>query len=59
MFLTGAELTRILRDEDDYIQALKAKWLPHVIDEQAERKLRIGKRIELLADLEAAKSKAS
>jgi hypothetical protein len=57
MFLTADELTGILKDEDRYIKVLKERWSTLVLDEDAEHKLRIGKRTELLGDLEARKSK--
>ena len=57
MFLTADELTGILKDEDRYIKVLKDRWSTFVLDEDAEHKLRIGKRTELLGDLEARKRK--
>jgi hypothetical protein len=57
MFLTADELTGILKDEERYINGLKSRWSPFVLDEDSEQKLRIGKRTELLAELEARKLK--
>lgn len=57
MFLTADELTGILKDEERYIRGLKSRWSPFVLDEDSEQKLRIGKRTELLAELEAKKLK--
>lgn len=57
MFLTADELTGILKDEERYISGLKSRWSPFVLDDESEHKLRIGKRTELLAELEAKKLK--
>ncbi len=53
MILTGDELTELLAKEDRYIAAIKKRWGVTEILKDAEECLRIGKRTELLGDLQA------
>ena len=58
MFFDGDELTILLKQEDIYIDSLKQRWDNFTLSPKAERDLRMGKRTELLGDLEASKIKA-
>lgn len=55
MFLEPDELTALLRAEDEYIASLLGKWQQKELPPETEHKLRIGKRIELLGDLQSQK----
>ena len=55
MFLEPNELNALLKEEDTYIAFLKAKWQQQILPDDTEHKLRIGKRVELLGDLQAKK----
>jgi hypothetical protein len=52
MFLEPEELSELLRQEDSYIASLMKKWGQKELPKETEHKLRIGKRIELLGDLQ-------
>lgn len=55
MFLDPEELTALLREEDAYIASLKNRWQQKELPQETEHKLRIGKRLELLGDLQNKK----
>lgn len=55
MFLEPEELTALLREEDSYISSLLNKWQQKELPADTEHKLRIGKRLELLGDLQSKK----
>ena len=57
MFFEGDELTILLKQEDIYIDSLKQRW-NLTLSPKAEHDLRMGKRTELLGDLESSKIKA-
>ena len=49
------ELTVLLAKEQDYILGLKRRWGVDVLTEKAENALRMGKRTELLGELQFQK----
>ena len=49
------ELTVLLAKEQDYILGLKRRWGVEVLTEKAEHALRMGKRTELLGELQFQK----
>jgi hypothetical protein len=53
MFLEGDELSALLKEEDSYIASLLLKWQIKELPQETEHKLRIGKRLELLGDLQS------
>ena len=55
MLLEPNELSALLKEEDAYISLLKKKWKQQSLPDDTEHKLRIGKRVELLGDLQAKK----
>ena len=55
MFFEADELTVLLRQEDEYIQQCKKRWHQKELPEKTEHDLRMGKRTELLGDLQAMK----
>ena len=55
MFLEAGELSVLLRAEDDYIRQLKKRWKRDDFTEKTEHDLRMGKRTELLGDLQCKK----
>ena len=55
MFLEADELSALLKEEDFYIKSLMSKWQQKELPSETERKLRIGKRIELLGALQSRK----
>lgn len=57
MFLEANELSEILRKEQEYIDDLKRRWRTRDLSESAEHDLRMGKRTELLGDLQAEKER--
>ena len=57
MFLEGDDLTKILAAEDRWIADIKKRWHTSEITEQAEKALRMGKRTELLGDLQFSRQK--
>jgi len=56
MFLEANELSELLEEEQAYIDALKKRWGVCDLPKQSERDLRMGKRTELLGDLQFRKS---
>jgi hypothetical protein len=56
MFLEPDELSTLLKEEDAYISFLKDKWQQQSLPSDTEHKLRMGKRVELLGDLQARKA---
>ena len=59
MFLEPEELSALLREEDEYISSLLKKWQQKELSPETEHKLRIGKRLELLGDLQNKKESTS
>ena len=59
MFLEPDELTELLKKEDEYISSLLARWGQTELPPTTEKKLRIGKRLELLGDLQKEKESSS
>lgn len=55
MFLEPHELKELLKKEDEYISSLLARWEQTELPPVTENKLRIGKRLELLGDLQKEK----
>lgn len=55
MFLEPEELSALLREEDQYIAELKNRWQKNELPQDTEQKLRIGKRVELLGNLQYKK----
>lgn len=55
MFLEADELSVLLRAEDEYIRHLKKRWNRSDFTEKTEHDLRMGKRTELLGDLQCQK----
>ena len=52
MFIKSDDLSEILRQEQEYIDSLRARWGGVELLPNAEQALRMGKRSELLGDLE-------
>lgn len=50
-------MSEILRKEQEYIDDLKRRWETRDLSESAEHDLRMGKRTELLGDLQAEKER--
>ena len=59
MFLEPKELTELLKKEDEYISSLLTRWGQTELPPVTEKKLRIGKRLELLGDLQKEKEGSS
>ena len=59
MFIESDELSDLLQVEQDYIDELKKRWGNHQISDKAEKALRMGKRTELLGDLQWRKERPS
>lgn len=57
MIIEADELDILLRREDDFIRTIKKRWGSNELSEQAEKHLRMGKRTELLGDLQCDKQK--
>lgn len=55
MLLEADELSEILRKEQEYIDDLKKRWGVRDLSKKAEHDLRMGKRTELLGDLQQRK----
>jgi hypothetical protein len=58
MFLEAGEMEAILERENQYLATLRKRWGTDVLTENAEHDLRMGKRTELLGDLQSEKEKA-
>jgi hypothetical protein len=52
MFIKSDDMSEILRQEQEYIDSLRARWGGVELLPNAEQALRMGKRSELLGDLE-------
>jgi len=59
MFIKPEDLSDILRQEQEYIDSLKARWGGVELLPSAEQALRMGKRSELLGDLECQQRRES
>jgi len=59
MFIKPEDLSDILRQEQEYIDSLKARWVGVEMLPHAEQAIRMGKRYELLGDLEHQQRAAS
>lgn len=57
MFLEAGELEAILEQENQYLATLRNRWGTDMLTEKAVHDLRMGKRTELLGDLQAKKEK--
>lgn len=55
MFLEGDELKTLLAEENRYIDSIKERWGVNDLPKKTERDLRMGKRTELLGDLQKRK----
>ena len=58
MWLPAAQYSEVLRKEQEYIDHLKAKWGIELRDE-AEQRLRMGKRTELLGEIASEQGRAA
>jgi hypothetical protein len=59
MFIKAEDLSEILRKEQEYIDSLRARWGGVELLPSAEHALRMGKRSELLGDLQCQQRAAS
>ncbi len=59
MFIKSDDMSEILRQEQEYIDSLRARWGGVELFPNAEQALRMGKRSELLGDLEHQRRAAS
>jgi hypothetical protein len=59
MFIKSDDMSEILRQEQEYIDSLRARWGGVELLPNAEQALRMGKRYELLGDLEHQQRAAS
>jgi hypothetical protein len=59
MFIKAEDMAEILRQEQQYIDSLRARWGGVELLPSAEQALRMGKRSELLGDLECQQRRES
>lgn len=57
MYIEATELETLLEQEDGYIETLKKRWATPLLTPESERALRLGKRTELLGDLQMRKER--
>ena len=55
MEIEGNQLTELLQCENKYIEEIKKRWGQETLPSKTENALRIGKRYELLGDMQAEK----
>jgi hypothetical protein len=59
MFIKAEDMSEILRKEQEYIDSLRSRWGGVELLSSAEQALRMGKRSELLGDLECQQRRES
>jgi hypothetical protein len=59
MFIKAEDMSEMLRQEQEYIDSLRSRWGGVELLPIAEQALRIGKRSELLGDLECQQRRES
>jgi hypothetical protein len=59
MFIKAEDMSEILRKEQEYIDSLRSRWGGVELLPSAEQALRMGKRSELLGDLECQQRRES
>lgn len=59
MFIKAEDMSEVLRKEQEYIDSLRARWGGVELLHSAEQALRMGKRSELLGDLECQQRRES
>jgi hypothetical protein len=59
MFIKAEDMSEILRQEQEYIDSLRSRWGGVELFPNAEQALRMGKRSELLGDLECQQRRES